>query len=343
MLQARLVDKERIVVEDVEMPEVGEREVLINVKVCGVCGSDIHFYEDRHPFIHPRMVLGHEFSGVVHKIGDKVNEVGVGDKVTVEPIIACGNCYNCLRNRHNICLNLKFIGAFGYDGGFTEYVKVPADIVIKVPTSMSFEDAALIEPLAVGVHAVRRSELKIGNKAIVFGAGTIGLLTMQAIKSAGSSHIIVVDPIESRLKVALNMGADEAIKPDELDKIVENKLGSERADIIFDCVGIEDTINKAIVIARPGSKIVLIGCSPEEKVGTKLIYIQNNEIDLLGSVTYAREDFLAAISLVSTNKAQVNKIVTHRVSLNEIDKAFKIMLNREDNAIKVLVVNEKID
>jgi len=125
MLQAKLVDRETIALETVDTPKITEDQVLIQIKVCGVCGSDIHFYLDRHPFIHPRMVLGHEFSGVVSEIGHNVKNVKVGDRVTVEPIIACGKCYNCLRGRHDICLNLEFMGAFGHNGGFAEYVVAP--------------------------------------------------------------------------------------------------------------------------------------------------------------------------------------------------------------------------
>jgi len=339
MLQARLIDREKIVLENVEIPKIADRQVLINIKVCGVCGSDIHFYKDRHPFIHPRMVLGHEFSGVVSKIGNKVDEIQIGDKVTVEPIIACGECYNCLRNRHDICLKLQFIGAFGYNGGFAEYVVVPADIIVKVPDDMSFEDAALIEPLAVGVHAVKkRSGLRLGDKAIVMGAGTIGLSTMQAIKSAGASDVITVDPIEYRLKVASKLGSDETAVPEMLEKVISEKWGHDgAADVIFDCAGTEGTLSSALKLARPGTKIVMIAC-PEKKLSTEVILIQNNELELIGSVTYVRDDILTALDLVSKNIVNVSGLVTHRFKLEEIERAFKIMLNRDEEIIKALIV-----
>jgi len=197
MLRARLVAPEKILLEKVDIPQVGEKEVLIKVKVCGICGSDIHSYRGKHPFVHPPIVLGHEFSGTVHRVGDGVKDFSPGDKVTVEPNIVCGKCYNCLHGRYNICANLKVIGCVGYDGAF----------------EVSFEEAALAEPTAVALHAVRKAGQKIGDRVVILGAGTIGLLTLQVAKLAGAKEVIVTDLIDFRLDKAKDLGASEIINP----------------------------------------------------------------------------------------------------------------------------------
>lgn len=339
MLQAKLVDREKLKLERVEIPKAKEGEVVIQVKVCGVCGSDIHFYEDRHPFIHPRMVLGHELSGILSQIGPGVEDLRKSDRVTVEPNIACGKCYNCLKGRYNICLDLKFMGAYGYNGGFAEYLVAPASIVVKIPEKMGFEEAALIEPAAVGIHAVRRSGQKLDDRVIVMGAGTIGLSIMQAALWAGAKEIIITDLLDYRLKKALELGADEAINPmsgKHLSTVVKEKWGSEAADVIYDCVSTEETLSQAIEIARKGTKIVTIGC-PQGKLSVDVIWIQNNELELIGSVTYVRDDFITAMDLIRKKKIKMLPLLTHHFKLEDIDKAFQLMLEKKDEVIKVLI------
>ena len=338
MVQAKLVSVEKIKLEKTSIPSPTSDEVLIQVKICGICGSDIHAYKGKHPFVHPPIVLGHEFSGMVCEIGSGVKGISKGEKVTVEPNLVCGECYNCLHGRYNICLNLKVIGCVGYNGAFAEYIAVPKDKVIKLPQGISYHEAALIEPVAVAVHAVKRAEQRVGYRVIILGAGPIGLLVMQVAKVSGAKEVIVTDLLDYRLKKARDLGADRAINSssEDLVSLIQEDYGEEGIDLIYDCVGIEETVSQAIQIARKGTKILIVGV-PEEKIGVNLAYVQDRELELWGSLMYVREDFTTAIELIHQGKVRVRPLITHHFTLEEIDKAFQKILNTKEEILKVLV------
>lgn len=338
MLQAKLVAPEKILFEKTKIPLLGEKEVLIKVKICGVCGSDVHSYKGKHPFVHPPIVLGHEFSGVIHQIGTRVNSFSPGDRVIVEPNIVCGKCYNCLHGRYNICTNLKVVGCVGYDGAFAEYVAVPEKKVLRLPGNISFEKAALVEPVAVAVHAVRKAKQKINDVVVILGAGTIGLLVMQVAKLAGAGKVIVTDVLDYRLKKAGELGADRLVNPasQDLIKIIQEKYGRNEVDLIYDCVGIEETISQAIQIARKGIRIMVIGV-PEERIEVDLSLIQDRELEIVGSLMYVREDFKAAIDFIQKEKLKVKPLVTHHFKLKDVDKAFHLITEEKKEVLKVLI------
>ena len=338
MLRARLVAPEKILLEKVDIPQAGEKEVLIKVKVCGICGSDIHSYKGKHPFVHPPIVLGHEFSGTVHRVGDGVKNFSPGDKVTVEPNIVCGKCYNCLHGRYNICANLKVIGCVGYDGAFSEYIAVPEEKVIKLPHEVSFEEAALAEPTAVALHAVRKAGQKIGDRVVILGAGTIGLLTLQVAKLAGAKEAIVTDLIDFRLDKAKDLGASEIINPASQNVVsfIQEKYGKDGIDLIYDCVGIEETIFQAVEVARKGTKIMVVGV-PEGKLKVDLSLVQDRELEIIGSLMYTRDDFTEALDLIQKRKIEVSSLVTHYFKLEDIQKAFSLITERKEKVLKVLI------
>lgn len=338
MLQAKLVAPEKIFFKKTRIPLLGEKEVLIKVKVCGVCGSDVHAYKGKHPFVHSPIVLGHEFSGVIYQIGTRANSFSPGDRVIVEPNIVCGKCYNCLHGRYNICTNLKVVGCVGYDGAFAEYVAVPEKKVLRLPGNISFEKAALVEPVAVAVHAVRKAKQKINDVVVVLGAGTIGLLVMQVAKLAGAGEVIVTDVLDYRLKKAGELGADRLVNPasQDLIKIIQEKYGRNEVDLIYDCVGIEETISQAIQIARKGIRIMVIGV-PEERIEVDLSLIQDRELEIVGSLMYVREDFKAAIDFIQKEKLKVKPLVTHHFKLKDVDKAFHLITEEKKEVLKVLI------
>jgi L-iditol 2-dehydrogenase len=338
MLQAKLVAPEKILFEKTKIPLLGEKEVLIKVKICGVCGSDVHSYKGKHPFVHPPIVLGHEFSGVIHQIGTRVNSFSPGDRVIVEPNIVCGKCYNCLHGRYNICTNLKVVGCVGYDGAFAEYVAVSEKKVLRLPGNISFEKAALVEPVAVAVHAVRKAKQKINDVVVILGAGTIGLLVMQVAKLAGAGKVIVTDVLDYRLKKAGELGADRLVNPasQDLIKIIQEKYGRNEVDLIYDCVGIEETISQAIQIARKGIRIMVIGV-PEERIEVDLSLIQDRELEIVGSLMYVREDFKAAIDFIQKERLKVKPLVTHHFKLKDVDKAFHLITEGKKEVLKVLI------
>ena len=337
MKRARVLAPHKIVIEEVPKPKPAPNEVLIKVEYCGICGSDVHAFLGKHPFISPPITPGHEFSGTVEEVGSNVEEFEPGDKVTVIPQLICGRCYNCRIGRYNICRNLKVIGC-QVDGAMAEYFTVDKDLVFKIPEDMSLEDGALVEPAAVAVHAVRISGIGLGDNVIILGAGTIGLLTLQCSKLAGAGSTIITDIIEYRLELAKRLGADYSVNVSQVDlkEFIEEKWGIDSVDLVFECVGVEATINQAIDIIRRGCRIIVVGVFPG-KTPVKIHLVQDGEIELKGSLMYLREDFQKAIDLIASGRLKVAPLVTHVIPLSEVEKAYRTAVERKEESIKVLV------
>ena len=338
MRQAKLVGLRKIELQEREIPKPNDNEVLIQVKWVGICGSDIHAFKGEHPFVHPPIVLGHEFSGVVWDTGSRVSTLKKGDRVTVEPNLTCGKCYNCRHGRYNICTNLRVIGCVGYDGALAEYIAIPEEKTIKIPDTLSFEEAALIEPVAVAIHAVRISGQKIGDRVLILGAGTIGLFVMQAARLTGAKQVLITDLLDYRLELAKNLGADNIINARLKDpvKFIHQSYGKEGIDLIYECVGLEKTISQAIEVARKGTRVIIVGV-PAGKINTNLAYVQDRELELVGSLMYTRKDFLTAIELIQKEKIKVKPLISHKFTLKEVDKAFKTILEGRSKVLKVLI------
>ncbi len=338
MLRANLVSSGKISLEEVKIPKADAGKVLIEVKVCGICGSDIHTYKGTNVFTHPPVVLGHEFSGIVSEIDSGAKNFKKGERVTVEPNVVCGKCYNCRNGRYNICRDAKVIGGGDYDGAFAEYIVVPEDRVLKLGDETGLEEAALIEPTAVAVHAVRMSGERIGDRVAVLGAGSIGLLVMQLARLTGAREIVVTDLLDYRLEKALELGADQVINPNCVNvvEVVRKDYGAEGIDLVYDCVGTERTIFEAIQMARKGTKIILVGI-PEKRIGVDLALVNDRELELIGSMMYVRKDFLTAKDLIESGKVKVKPLVTHYFKLKEVEQAFELLLSGKDGVIKVLL------
>lgn len=343
MRQAELVEDEELVLKEVDKLEPDKSEIRIRVKACGVCGSDVHSYKGEHPFVSPPIVLGHEFSGIIDSTGVNASKYEVGDKVVVEPNITCGDCHNCQNGSYNICENLKVIGNVGYDGAFADYITVPEDKALKIPDQMSFEEGALVEPVAVGAHAVRISNQELGDKVLILGAGTIGLTTMLAAKDAGASEVIITDLKDERLYRAERLGADYTISIGDseakLSSFVKRQFGEDKSDIIYDCVGFASTLNQAINLARKGTQIVLVGV-PQGELKTNMAFVQDRELDILGSLMYVKKDFRKAIQLVYEGLVDSNEFITHKYSLEKIEEAFELAADSSDMDDKLKVMIE---
>lgn len=332
-----MVEPEKVILEEVEKPIPEKGEVLVQVATCGICGSDIHAYHGRHPFIKCPIVQGHEFSGVVTELGADVTGVRVGQRVTVIPHLACGKCYGCKLGKSNLCENLKFIGCQS-EGAMAEYLAIPAEMIVPLPDDIDFEEGALIEPLAVGVHAVNRSNLKKGNSLLIYGAGPIGLLTLQAAKAKGAGEIIIADLSDWRLQKAKELGAAYIVNPakENLKEYIKNNFPSRGIDLIFECVGVASTVQETIEIARKGSQIIVVGVFGKE-VPIKMGWVQDHELNLLGSCSYVREDFLEAIEFIQQKKVDVKSLVTNRFPLHEIAQAYELIEQERDKILKVLI------
>lgn len=328
--RAKLVAPKKFIIEEVDIPKPALNEVLIKVKACGICGTDLHAYYGEHPFISYPIVPGHEFSGIVEK---------TGEHVVVEPLLTCGKCYNCKIGRYNICNDLKVIGC-QTDGAFAQYIAIPINKVFSIPKDMSFEEATFVEPTAVGIHAIKKADNIKGERIIIMGAGPIGLITLQLSKIFGAKEIIITDILNSRLKLAKEFGATYAINIREIDlvKWVYDTFGRDGIDKVFECVGGNQniTINQAINLTRKGTKIILIGVF-KRSLPIEINLIQDRELEIVGSLVYTSNDFSEAIDLLYKKKINVNRLISKVLPLEKIEDAMKMLVEEKERNIKIIL------
>jgi L-iditol 2-dehydrogenase len=336
MRQVELHAPEDVRLIQVPRPDPGPDELLVAVARVGICGSDLHAYHGRHPFIQLPVVPGHEFAGTVVAVGMDVGGFAPGQRVTVEPSLVCGRCYNCLHGRYNICENLEVIGC-QTTGAMADYVVVPASKTVLLPDGMTWDQAAMAEPLAVGIHAVRKAQMAPGANLLILGAGTIGLMTLQAARALGAGRVLVTDLLQDRLDLALALGADEAVNPSTTDLVaaLEGAFGPWLADVIIECVGIAATARDAVRVARKGTRVVLAGVF-EEEVTLNLGLVQDRELELVGTLMYVDEDFPTALALLRDGQVRAEPLISHRFPLGQAAQAFATADSRE-KALKVLI------
>ncbi|MGB9765572.1 MAG: zinc-dependent alcohol dehydrogenase [Candidatus Saccharicenans sp.] len=337
MIQVILAQPEKIEIREVRQPRPAAGEVLLKIKRIGICGSDIHAYYGKHPYIKCPIVQGHEFSAEVAELGPGVSKFKIGERVTVRPQLTCGQCYQCRHGNYHICENLKVIGCQA-EGAAQEFLAVPQEIVVKLPDSINDDLGAMVEPLAVGVHAVGRlSELK-GRNILILGAGPIGNLTAQAAKALGASSVMIADISDIRLEIARKCGVDIAVNnlKQDLAKEIKDRYGEAKADAIFECVGSEKTVELAINLARKGSEIIVVGVF-EEKPVVDFGLIQDRELRVIGSLMYKKEDYDTAISLIESKKVQLEPLISRHFSLRQYAEAYKYIENNREKTMKVLI------
>jgi len=320
--------------------------VKIKVQWCGICGSDLHEYLSGPIFIpvntpHPLsgrqapIILGHEFSGDIVDIGPGVNNIKIGDRVVSDACQVCWECDRCKEGKYNLCSKLAFTGLMT-DGAFAEYVNVPAYTIYKIPKNMSYEVGALIEPLAVGVHAVSNN-MKEGNTVVVVGAGTIGLMTLMAAKAAGARKIYTIEKARARKEFAIKCGATEVLDPGEVDVVNKvHELTNGGADVVFECIGNDKTGPLAVELARSAGRIVIVGIfeKPSEFHFNSLSF---TEKELVGSLAY-NGDFGPSIDLVADGRIDIEPLITKKIDIDDIvEKGFEELVNRKDENIKIIV------
>ncbi len=336
MLQATMVQPGKIVFSEVPVPEVKDNQIKIKMKRIGVCGSDIHVNHGKHPYTSYPVVQGHEVSAVVEEIGKDVTNVKVGDAVTIQPQVVCGKCYPCTHGMYNDCEHLKVMG-FQTTGMASEYFVVDADKALKLPDGMNFEHGAMIEPLAVAVHAVRRFGDVKGKGVLVLGGGPIGNLVAQTVKAMGASKVLLSELSAYRLETAKKCGI-ETVNPGEKDlkEAITECFGTDGADVIFECIGINPTMKQAIEYARKGSDIIVVGVFGD--LGTiNMGFIQDHELRLIGTAMYRVEDYKTAIELVNEGLIEFDALITHRVKFRDYSKAYEIIDEQKDKAMKVMI------
>ena len=327
-------------ITEVPTPSPGPDEVLVQVAACGICGSDVHGYDGSSGRRIPPIIMGHEAAGIVSAIGKGVTGIAKGDRVTFDSTVYCGTCGFCVRGQVNLCDRRQVLGVSCSDyrraGAFAESVVIPSRIVYRLPDNLSFAEAAMLEAVAVALHAISLTTLDANNTALVVGAGMIGLLALQALRVAGCSRVIVVDIDESRLQLAENMGAAALLRasdPDVLSRIL--RFSREGVEVAVEAVGKDETVHLAINSVRKGGNVVLVGnISPEVKL--PLQKVVSSQIRLQGSCASSGE-YPRAIELLASGSIRVKPLITAIAPLDEGPKWFERLYAREPNLMKVVL------
>jgi L-iditol 2-dehydrogenase len=335
-----LTDYRRLEIQEMPMPEVGPGDVRIRVSTCGICGSDVHGFDGSSGRRIPPLIMGHEAAGTVESVGPEVDSLGPGDRVTFDSMISCGACRFCRAGDQNLCDNRRVVGVspgeWTRHGAFAEYVVVPHHIVFRLPEGLSFEHAAMVEPVSVAVHAVNRTSIRLGDQAVVVGCGMIGLLTIQAAKAAGCGTVFAVDLDPTRLERAARLGADVTLDAkDDVAAAVIAATGGQGADVAFEAVGAAKPIATAIQSLRKGGTLTLIG-NVTPRVEVDLQAIVTRELTLAGTCASSGE-YPLCLDLLGRGVVTVDELVTAVAPLEDGPAWFERLYAREPGLMKVIL------
>lgn len=337
MKQAVMTEPGKISFYDVAQPTLADHDVLMQTKRIGVCGSDIHVYHGMHPYTSYPVVQGHEVGGVVVAVGKAVTKVKEGDKITFMPQVICGECYPCQHGMYHICESLKVMG-FQTGGAAQEYFAMPEWHVIKLPETMSLDQAAMIEPISVAVHAIARGGDVTGKRVLVLGAGAIGNLTAQVAKASGAQAVMITDISPYKLEKARQCGIDCTVNTAEenLAEAILQHFGPAKADLILECVGVEPTMTQAVEVARKGTTIVVVGVFGQ-KPQVDLGLVQDRELSLVGTLMYQQADYERALELVAEGKMHLDEMITHRFAFEDYLDAYHAIEDSNGHYLKVMI------
>ena len=326
---------------NVPKPQFGDDEVLVRVKAVAICGSDVHGYTGATGRRIPPVIMGHEAAGVVEAIGRNVRDIAVEDRITFDSTIYCNQCPACRQGRVNLCANREVLGAstpaFHRDGAMAEYVVVPWWITYRLPDALSFEEAALIEPASVGLHAARITPIDVNDVVAIVGAGQIGLFAMQGVRVKGAGKIVVLDVKEERLAMARRLGADVTINPSSADVTAEMRrtVGRPEADAVLEAVGTETTVDLAVSLTKLGGHMTLIGnITPRIQIGLQGIVLR--ELTIRGSCAVAGE-YRASLDLTAAGRIKVKPLISRIMPLAEGQQAFDALHRGEPGLMKVVL------
>lgn len=341
MKAAYFLGNQTIETRPLVLPDPGEGQVLLRVCACGICGTDVHIYRGGKGSadVTPPVILGHEFSGRVEKLGPGVEGLRIGQLVTVDPNIYCGVCPSCREGHKQTCNHMRAVGVT-MDGGFADACLVPDTQCVPVPDNLDPELAALAEPLACCLHGIDRAAIRPGETVLVIGGGTIGQMMLQLAKLSGAGKVILSEPVAMRRQLAETLGADGGIDPihEDLKDRLTALTGSDGADVVIECVGSPRTAAQAIDAAARCGRIVLFGVpAPEAMLQTSLYAIYQKELSILGSFvnpdTHSR-----AVALLSSGRLQLKSLITHRFPVDQLAAAIQTQMGAE--SIKVLVTTQ---
>lgn len=337
MLQQVMTAPGEIIFREIPIPAPQAGEVLVRIQMIGVCGSDIHVYHGKHPFTSYPVTQGHEVSGEIAALGEGVEGLRIGQKVTIEPQVYCGKCYPCTHGKYNLCEELKVMG-FQTTGTASTYFATDASKITPIADGLSFEEGAMVEPLAVAVHAVKQLGDVTGKKVAVLGAGPIGNLVAQVAKGMGAERVMVTDISDYRLELAQKCGADCIVNTakEEFGKALVEAFGPDKADVIYDCAGNDTTMNQAIRCARKGSTIILVAVFAS-MAKVDLAVLNDHELDLNTTMMYRHGDYVTAIQMISEGKVQLRPLMTKVFSFRQYKEAYQYIDENRETTMKVLI------
>ncbi len=326
---------------EVSVPMPKEDQVLIKIEYVGICGSDVHYLEHGRIgdfVVEGDFILGHECSGVVVETGKNVKRLKVGDKVALEPGVPCGQCEFCRSGKYNLCPDVEFLATPPYHGCLMNYMAFPENMAFKLPDNVSTKEGALVEPLAVGLHAAAQGNVRLGDKVVILGAGTIGLVTLLACKAYGATEVTVVDVIDKRLEVAVNLGATRVInaKNENAVETIMALTNGAGVDKVIETAGSEHTIKQCPYLIKRGGTIVLVGLAPKDIIDFNFMQIMVKEADIKTVFRY-RNLYPSAIGAIADGKIDVKGIVTHEFDFEDSDKAFDFVIENKNDVVKALI------
>ncbi|MCX7786096.1 MAG: zinc-dependent dehydrogenase [Spirochaetes bacterium] len=330
-------------VRELPVPELKHGEVLVRVKGCSICGTDIRILEGKKTKgVRYPSVIGHEIAGVIERTRGNVGDLKEGERVGIFPVLSCQTCRYCLEGMENLCQNCRAIG-YEFDGGFAEYLRVPAEAVqyghvFKLPDGMSIEEGALLEPLSCCFNGIRKAKLRVSDTCLIVGAGPIGLMHIQLARTVGVAKIIVSEPNAMRLGLAKQLGADICVDPtkEDLIKIVNKSTGGLGVDTIIMAIGVPGIVNELLKVIRKGGTLNLFAGFPDAGTCTlEANIIHYNEITVNGTSASTRLDYLRSASLVAQGFVRLKELVTHRFPLEQFKEAYA--LAKEGRGIKILI------
>jgi len=331
----------RLEYSDFPDPAVGEDDVLIRVKACGICGSDVHGFTGKTGRRLPPLIMGHEAAGIVEDVGKNVAVFEKGDRVCFDSTVYCNECEPCRNGSYNRCESRQVLGVsvpgFKRHGAFAEYVSVPWWIVSKIPDDLSFVHSALLEPASIGTHAANRAPISSGDAVVIIGVGTIGLFILQACRLRGAAKVFAVDINEYRLELAAGLGADKLINPLKLDlkETILKETENRGADVTFEAVGYAQTFGHAVSVTKTGGHLVAVG-NLEKKAEFDLQELVARELTFTGSYASAGE-FRDCIERVASGKINVEPLISDVLPLADGPSAFDRLLKAEENLLKIVL------